>query len=552
MSKQTNEIEVKVTGEGQAKSKLGSLASFIKSKLVITFGDVQRMVVGATKALIDFAEEGVKLIKVSKSFDNIATSAGVNSGKLKKSLKDMSGGMMSTADLMLAYNKAMLLSNGVLAEDFPQLLKIAKTSADATGQSFEFMLDSLVLGVGRASPKIIDNTGLMISLNTANQEYADSVGKSIDKLTEEEQKRAILNKVLKEGGKLMEKVGATDDQLNNMQRLKTSFVELSDALKTKANPILQSIAGAFDRMFKGMSKYLGQQDILATSTNLQTGLLKDFKKINDDLLIQTVEQITLEKQSLEIERDRYKVGSSSRQNADAGIKKKQELIDKINKEIEARQKLEKDKIDKLSKEKKDREDKEKKEKEDLEAKKQGDKDYATWQAEIYQRQYDKTKELQQKRIDDEIELSDALGKITEDGGKAMGEYLKKQLMGQIDACMATEIGKAMMSAPMTLGASLGAIPLITAGGTAGKALINAVQFAQGGQFETRPQVMQTNAGQTAVTNEKGLEIHKVEAIGKTQSSSSVVPIVINLGGVELKRLAVNLKPYMNAIDRGVI
>jgi len=80
-----------------------------------------------------------------------------------------------------------------------------------------------------------------------------------------------------------------------------------------------------------------------------------------------------------------------------------------------------------------------------------------------------------------------------------------------------------------------------------------VTFSQGGQFETSPNVMQTNAGQTAVTNEKGLEIHKVEAIGKTQSSgSSTVPIIIQLGGVELKKIAVNLKPYLNAIDRGVI
>ena len=68
MSKQTNEIEVKVTGEGQAKSKLGSLGNFIKSKLVLTFGDLTRIIGNSIKAIGDFVNAGLKLKKLETSF----------------------------------------------------------------------------------------------------------------------------------------------------------------------------------------------------------------------------------------------------------------------------------------------------------------------------------------------------------------------------------------------------------------------------------------------------------------------------------------------------
>ena len=120
--------------------------------------------------------------------------------------------------------------------------------------------------------------------------------------------------------------------------------------------------------------------------------------------------------------------------------------------------------------------------------------------------------------------------------------------------MAEEIAKAQLSAPLTFGASLMAIAPIIGAGTAGKAAINAVKFAQGGQFETnQPTNFNTTSGQQAQAGEKGLERITVEPIGKSSNQGNgTMNVTINLGGQELKKVAIALSPYMNAVNKGVI
>ena len=54
-------------------------------------------------------------------------------------------------------------------------------------------------GVGRASPLILDNIGILIDAEKTNKAYAASIGKSADQLTIYEKKQALLNRILQEG-----------------------------------------------------------------------------------------------------------------------------------------------------------------------------------------------------------------------------------------------------------------------------------------------------------------------------------------------------------------
>jgi len=85
-------------------------------------------------------------------------------------------------------------------------------------------------------------------------------------------------------------------------------------------------------------------------------------------------------------------------------------------------------------------------------------------------------------------MADSQGSFEEaskSSGKAILGFLKRQLKGQIDAWGAAEAAKAWAAAPLTLGASLGALAPIAAAVAAGHAAIDAIRLAKGG-IVTKP------------------------------------------------------------------
>nr|AKH46012.1 hypothetical protein [uncultured marine virus] len=70
--------------------------------------------------------------------------------------------------------------------------------------------------------------------------------------------------------------------------------------------------------------------------------------------------------------------------------------------------------------------------------------------------------------------------ILSDQNKTFGEKIKESIKATINAWAAQEVGKLIMSAPATLGASLIGIPAVLAGAAAANAGVDAIPFAQGG------------------------------------------------------------------------
>ena len=78
------------------------------------------------------------------------------------------------------------------------LMDIARAQARATGQDVNYLFDSLVMGVKRGTPLLIDNTGLVLKVSDANERFARSLGKTVGALTAEKQ-IALLNATLEAG-----------------------------------------------------------------------------------------------------------------------------------------------------------------------------------------------------------------------------------------------------------------------------------------------------------------------------------------------------------------
>jgi hypothetical protein len=111
------------------------------------------------------------------------------STKLMQELKRATGGTVSELELM---KRAVQASNfGISLQALPKLLEFATLRAQQTGQSVDYLVDSIVTGIGRKSKLILDNLGISaVQLNEALGDtaigtasigqVADAVGKIID------------------------------------------------------------------------------------------------------------------------------------------------------------------------------------------------------------------------------------------------------------------------------------------------------------------------------------------------------------------------------------
>ena len=81
-----------------------------------------------------------------------------NSRQVLEDLKKATGGTVSELELM---KRTVQASNfGISLKALPKLLEFATLRAQQTGQSVDYLVDSIVTGIGRKSPLILDNLGI--------------------------------------------------------------------------------------------------------------------------------------------------------------------------------------------------------------------------------------------------------------------------------------------------------------------------------------------------------------------------------------------------------
>lgn len=147
---------------------------------------------GLAKMAIDAAPlEGIK-----GAFEGVSASFEGGSEAMLSALQQASYGMINNMDLMTSFNQGAQLVSVDFAQNLPDAMQYLGKVSQATGTDMSFMMDSLVKGVGRLSPMILDNLGIQVNLTEANQAYAESVGKSVDELTKAEQQTALMDQVL--------------------------------------------------------------------------------------------------------------------------------------------------------------------------------------------------------------------------------------------------------------------------------------------------------------------------------------------------------------------
>lgn len=188
---------------------------------------------GAVKLLSDAAQEGAAFQRMEEASGSLADSLGADMDAIMEALRGASQGMVSDFDLMQAASRAMMLGVSADAGQLSQLMEVAAIRGRAMGLSTTQAFNDIVTGIGRASPLILDNLGIVVDAEARYEAYADSVGKTAEELSKAEKTQALLNGVLESSKGLLEATGGLAvDNAGKWEQLSAAQKNYFDAVKS--------------------------------------------------------------------------------------------------------------------------------------------------------------------------------------------------------------------------------------------------------------------------------------------------------------------------------
>ena len=130
--------------------------SFFRGEMFVRFAELAGK---AAQKVREFVNESVEMARGADGVTNAFRR--LNQPQLLNSLRQATKGTVTDIELMKAAVKAKDFH--IPLEDLGKYLSFAQLKAQQTGQSLDYMVDSIVTGLGRKSPMILDNLGISAS-----------------------------------------------------------------------------------------------------------------------------------------------------------------------------------------------------------------------------------------------------------------------------------------------------------------------------------------------------------------------------------------------------
>jgi hypothetical protein len=233
---------------GEVGKVSASFGGFSAGAIAMTgaIGAVTAGIVTLGSSLATMANEYVAFDAIKSSLDTLANSVGASGDQIVSSLQKASSGLIAQKDLALAANRAILFGVADTAEEMGQLMEVAIARGRAMGLSATQAFGDLVTGLGRISPMILDNLGIVTGGEAAFDAYAESIGKTVDQLTDAEKKQFLLNKVISSSKDIVASTAGA--QVNAAEQMGAAWTDLRVVIGELASPAvsagLQALTGA--------------------------------------------------------------------------------------------------------------------------------------------------------------------------------------------------------------------------------------------------------------------------------------------------------------------
>ena len=171
-----------ITGMNQAGNSIKRIET-LTTRMVRTFRNIgvysglAIVTRGAVNAAKEMASLSVQVENVGNAFDRLE---GVT-------LQDLQRATMGLVDNLTLMQQAVKFENfGLPVEQLGKFLQFANIRAQETGESVDWLVDSIVVGLGRKSIKVLDN--LSLNVNRFKEEVAAGAGwtETLAKMVDEE------------------------------------------------------------------------------------------------------------------------------------------------------------------------------------------------------------------------------------------------------------------------------------------------------------------------------------------------------------------------------
>ncbi len=159
------------------------------------------------------------------SSKNLATATGNDFINIAKSVHTATGAQIDFADALAITNKAV--ASGIGADQVAQFTELATKAAQTFGGTTTDAMNRFVDAVLRGRTELVNKLGIVISADKAYTEYSQSIGKTVQQLTEFEKRQAITNSIISEGNK---SIGQTVIDPNPYQVLAVTFRDLAQEI----------------------------------------------------------------------------------------------------------------------------------------------------------------------------------------------------------------------------------------------------------------------------------------------------------------------------------
>lgn len=252
----TINLNVKTKGTEKAKQQFTAIGNVLRTAVAG----------GIITGIAHLSKMAASAEGVERAFNRL------NKPDLLRQLKEATQGTVANLELM----KRAVTANQfkISLEQLPTLLKFAHVRARETGQSVDYLVDSIVTGIGRKSPLILDNLGLSAIEVREKFKKTGDMAKAVGE---------IINEEFAKGGEYAKTLA--DEQ----ERVAATAQDVELALGKAINKIGTS-SGIFDILQKGLRKFaLDMQDLfggqsaetIAERIELYKEKLQEFYTVNE-------------------------------------------------------------------------------------------------------------------------------------------------------------------------------------------------------------------------------------------------------------------------------
>jgi len=198
--KETKQFEKAVTGSNArvVSSNKKVAAGFEGSRIAVARMRNATLLVsfaisGTVLVLDKLAKKAEEVGGLERAFGTLSGRIGELSGEFMPQMQAATKGLLSEMELMKQANNAIILGVAKTSDQFSQLTNTALKLGKAVGLDARAAVESLVVGIGRQSRMMLDNLGIIVKVEEANQAYAAALGVNVSELTLAQQKQAFMN-----------------------------------------------------------------------------------------------------------------------------------------------------------------------------------------------------------------------------------------------------------------------------------------------------------------------------------------------------------------------